>query len=76
MIKANNNKYLYNIKYKSKNIATNTTQEDNHLSKHRITTHSGFGPFDCPIWTDFLGGKLPTDHTFFGKSYRENQNGS
>ena len=39
-----------------------------------ITLHSGFGPSDWPIWTDFAGGKFRQRALFFGKSYRENKN--
>ena len=36
--------------------------------------HSGFGPSDWPIWTDFVGENFWRRALFFGKSYRENKN--
>ena len=39
-----------------------------------LISHSGFGPSDWPIWTDFVGGNFRQRVLFFGKSYRENKN--
>ena len=33
--------------------------------------HSGFGPSDWPIWTDFVGGNFRQRVFFFVKSYKE-----
>ena len=40
----------------------------------RFVCHSGFGPSNLPIWTDFVGENFRQRVLFFGKSHRENKN--
>ena len=43
------------------------------LGEPRLPSHSGFGPSDWPIGTDFVGENFRRLALFFGKSYRENK---
>ena len=41
-----------------------------------VLTHSGFGPSDWPIWTDFVGGNFRQCVHLFVRATEKTKNGS